>query len=61
MREEHSSFDEPRRSGMDIAVATRHVQRDNDRVIGLIRHLLPASTFTPDDDVLAVESPLDHR
>jgi GNAT superfamily N-acetyltransferase len=49
-----------------IALAGRHgvrtltasVQRDNDRVIGLIRQLLPGSTFRDDDDVLAVESPL---
>ena len=37
---------------------TATVQRDNDRVIGLIRRLLPASTFTPDDDVFTVVSPL---
>jgi GNAT superfamily N-acetyltransferase len=44
-----------------VRTLTATVQRDNDRVIGLIRRLLPGSTFTPDDDVLAVESPLDHR
>jgi RimJ/RimL family protein N-acetyltransferase len=37
---------------------TATVQPDNDRVIGLIRRLLPDSTFTPDDDVLAVRSPI---
>ena len=41
-----------------VATLTASVQRDNDRVIGLIRHLLPGSTFREDDDVLAVESPL---
>ena len=35
---------------------TATVQPDNDRVISLIRRLLPQSTFTPDDDVLAVRS-----
>ena len=45
-----------------IATLTATVQRDNDRVIGLIRRLLPLSTFTPDGDVLDVRSPLDpHR
>ena len=44
-----------------VRTLTATVQRDNDRVIGLIRRLLPGSTFTPDDDVLAVESPLDQR
>jgi GNAT superfamily N-acetyltransferase len=42
-----------------IATLTATVQRDNDRVIGLIRRLLPGSTFTPDHDVLDVRSPLD--
>jgi GNAT superfamily N-acetyltransferase len=37
---------------------TATVQPDNHRVISLIRRLLPDSTFTPDDDVLAVRSPL---
>ena len=37
---------------------TATVQPDNDRVIGLIRRLLPAATFTPDADVLDVHSPL---
>ena len=37
---------------------TATVQPDNDRVIGLIRRLLPAATFTPDADVLDVRSPL---
>ena len=40
--------------GVDVLTAT--VQPDNDRVISLIRRLLPQSTFTPDDDVLAVRS-----
>jgi len=37
---------------------TATVQPDNDRVIGLIRRLLPAATFTRDVDVLDVRSPL---
>jgi len=34
------------------------VQPDNERVIALIRRLLPRATFTPDDDVLDVVSPV---
>jgi len=41
-----------------VRTLTATVQPDNDRVIGLIRNLLPGSTFRDDDDVLAVESPL---
>jgi GNAT superfamily N-acetyltransferase len=41
-----------------VRTLTASVQRDNDRVIGLIRRLLPGSTFHDDEDVLAVESPL---
>ena len=41
-----------------VRTLTATVQPDNDRVIGLIRSLLPRSTFRDDDDVLAVESPL---
>jgi ribosomal protein S18 acetylase RimI-like enzyme len=41
-----------------VRTLTASVQRDNDRVIGLIRTLLPGSSFRDDDDVLAVESPL---
>jgi hypothetical protein len=37
---------------------TATVQQDNDRVIGLIRRLLPGSVFTPDLDVFTVASPL---
>ena len=37
---------------------TATVQPDNDRVIGLIRRLLPRSTFTPDHGVYEVASPL---
>ena len=37
---------------------TATVQPDNDRVIGLIRRLLPAATFTRDADVLDVRCPL---
>jgi len=45
-----------------ITTLTATVQRDNDRVIGLIRRLLPRSTFTADHEVLDVRSPLDpHR
>jgi GNAT superfamily N-acetyltransferase len=39
-----------------VRVLTATVQPENDRVIGLIRRLLPQATFTPDDDVLAVRS-----
>ena len=41
-----------------VRTLTATVQRDNDRVIGLIRRLLPGSTFTPDLDVFTVESPV---
>jgi RimJ/RimL family protein N-acetyltransferase len=41
-----------------VRVLTAHVQPDNAPVISLIRRLLPDSTFTPDDDVLAVRSVL---
>jgi GNAT superfamily N-acetyltransferase len=41
-----------------IATLTATVQRDNDRVLGLIRRLLPRSTFAPDRDVYEVTSPL---
>jgi GNAT superfamily N-acetyltransferase len=41
-----------------VRTLTATVQRDNDRVIGLIRRLLPGSTFRDEEDVLAVESPL---
>jgi GNAT superfamily N-acetyltransferase len=41
-----------------VRALTATVQRDNDRVIGLIRRLLPGSTFTPDLDVFTVASPL---
>ena len=37
---------------------TATVQPDNDRVIGLIRRLLPTATFIRDADVLDVRSPL---
>jgi GNAT superfamily N-acetyltransferase len=40
--------------GVEVFTAT--VQPDNDRVLGLIRRVLPDSTVTPDDDVLAVRS-----
>jgi GNAT superfamily N-acetyltransferase len=42
--------------GVEVLTAT--VQPDNDRVLGLIRRVLPDSTVTPDDDVLAVRSVL---
>ena len=42
-----------------VTTLTATVQRDNDRVIGLIRRLLPRTTFTPDSDVLDVRSTLD--
>jgi GNAT superfamily N-acetyltransferase len=47
-------------AGRGVRTFRADVQRDNDRVIGLVRRLLPGATFTPDDDVLAVSSPLPH-
>jgi len=41
-----------------VRTLTATVQKDNDRVIRLIRRLLPGSTFIPDHDVYDVESPL---
>jgi len=41
-----------------VRTLTATVQRDNERVIGLIRRLLPGSTFVPDLDVFVVVSPL---
>jgi GNAT superfamily N-acetyltransferase len=41
-----------------VTTMTAAVQRDNDRVIGLIRRLLPSATFTADHDVLEVNAPL---
>jgi GNAT superfamily N-acetyltransferase len=41
-----------------VRTLTATVQPDNERVIGLIRRLLPAASFVPDDDVLAVTSPV---
>jgi GNAT superfamily N-acetyltransferase len=41
-----------------VRTLTATVQRDNDRVIALIRRLLPQSTFTPEDDVFGVVSHL---
>lgn len=41
-----------------VRALTATVQRDNDAVIGLIRRLLPRSTFLPDLDVFTVGSPL---
>jgi len=41
-----------------VAVLTATVQPDNERVLGLIRRLLPASSVTADDDVLVVRSVL---
>ncbi len=42
--------------GVEVLTAT--VQPDNERVLGLIRRVLPDSAVTRDDDVLAVHSPL---
>ncbi len=39
-----------------VAVLTATVQPDNERVLGLIRRLLPHSSVTADDDVLVVRS-----
>ena len=41
-----------------VATLTATVQPDNERIQGLIRSLLPESTFTPDDDVYSVVSHL---
>ena len=41
-----------------VRTLTATVQRDNERVIGLIRRLLPGSSFVPDFDVFLVVSPL---
>ena len=41
-----------------VRTLTATVQRDNDRVIGLIRKLLPGSSFVPDLDVFVVVSPI---
>jgi hypothetical protein len=41
-----------------VRTFTATVQADNDRVVGLIRRILPGSTFTADEDGYAVESPL---
>ncbi|TFV88894.1 GNAT family N-acetyltransferase [Blastococcus sp. CT_GayMR16] len=41
-----------------VRTLTATVQRDNDRVLSLIRRLLPGSAFTPDADVFTVASPL---
>ena len=43
-----------------VRTLTADVQADNDRIVGLIRRLLPDSTFTPDPDGYAVRSPLAH-
>jgi len=49
-------IDPPRHHPARTFTAT--VQPDNDAVIGLIRRLLPEATFTRDDDVLDVSSPV---
>lgn len=41
-----------------VRALTADVQVDNERVLALIRRLLPGSTFTPDSDVYAVTGPL---
>ena len=41
-----------------IAVLTATVQPDNERVLGLIRRVLPSSSIARDDDVLTVRSVL---
>jgi GNAT superfamily N-acetyltransferase len=41
-----------------VRTLTATVQADNDRIVHLIRRLLPGSTFTPDLDIYEVESPL---
>jgi GNAT superfamily N-acetyltransferase len=42
-----------------IRTLTATVQADNDRMLGLIRRLLPHSTFALEDDVYEVTSRLD--
>ncbi|MGR6964671.1 N-acetyltransferase family protein [Geodermatophilus sp. URMC 61] len=37
---------------------TADVQADNDRVVGLVRRLLPGAVLTPDHGVYTVQSPL---
>jgi GNAT superfamily N-acetyltransferase len=44
--------------GRGVTTLTATVQVDNDRIIALIRRLLPHSSFTRDGDVLDVVSPL---
>ena len=44
--------------GRGVAVLTATVQPDNERVLGLIRRLLPSSSVVRDDDVLTVRSVL---
>jgi GNAT superfamily N-acetyltransferase len=45
-------------AGRGVRVFTATVQPDNDRVLALIRRVLPDSTAARDDDVLAVRSSL---
>ena len=42
-----------------VRVLTATVQADNDRMVGLIRRLLPGATFTPDSGVYSVRGPLE--
>ncbi|MBB3083846.1 GNAT family N-acetyltransferase [Geodermatophilus sabuli] len=41
-----------------VTTVTADVQADNDRVVGLVRRLLPGATLTPADGVYAVTAPL---
>ena len=41
-----------------VRTLTATMQRDNERVIGLIRRLLPGSVFTPDHEVVEVQATL---
>jgi GNAT superfamily N-acetyltransferase len=41
-----------------VRTVTAAVQEDNDRMVGMIRRLLPGSAFRVDDHVYAVRSPL---
>ncbi|MGY1639221.1 GNAT family N-acetyltransferase [Geodermatophilus sp. SYSU D00742] len=41
-----------------VRTVTADVQADNDRVVGLVRRLLPGATLTPADGVYAVAAPL---
>ena len=45
-------------AGRGVRTMAATVQEDNDRMVGLIRRLLPESRFSPDDGVYEVTAPL---